>query len=56
MLQKLKKMQILWMIIFVMGICISGKGTMKAMASGTLQLNKEFDSSTDNAPVQRTDF
>lgn len=42
MLQKLKKMQILWMIIFVMGICISGKGTMKAMASGALQLNKEY--------------
>ena len=42
MLQKLKKMQILWMIIFIMGICISGKGTMKAMASGTLQLNTEY--------------
>lgn len=42
MLQKLKKMQILWMIIFVMGIFISGKGTMKAMASGALQLNKEY--------------
>lgn len=42
MLQKLKKMQILWMIIFIMGICISGKGTMKAMASSALQLNTEY--------------
>lgn len=44
MLQKLKKMQILWMIIFFVGIYLSGRSAVEAKASTleNLKLNTEY--------------